>query len=30
MKRKKDINSADSCQLDGDLHELFMVVVPAV
>lgn len=30
MKRKKEINSAESCQLDGDLHELFMVVVPAV
>lgn len=29
MKRKKEINSAESCQL-GDLHELFMVVVPAV
>lgn len=21
MKRKKEINSAESCQLDGDLHE---------
>lgn len=30
MKRKKEINSADSCHFDGDLHELFMVVVPAV
>lgn len=30
MKRKKEINSAESCQLDGDLHELFMVVVPGV
>lgn len=28
--REKEINSAESCQLDGDLHELFMVVVPAV
>lgn len=30
MKRKKEINSAESGQLDGDLHELFMVVVLAV
>lgn len=30
MKRKKEINSAKSFQLDGDLHELFMVVVPAI
>lgn len=30
MKRKKEINSAESCQLDGDLHELFMVVVSVV
>lgn len=29
VKRKKEINSAESCQLDGDVHELFMVVVPA-
>lgn len=30
MKRKKEINSVDSCYFDGDLYELFMVVVFAV